>query len=631
MNVGINITTADISRIYQQKLQELSNSVLRDNLLKKQNDILRIEEEIVHSNTSCPLPKLKELQEKNVNMDLNEMLKTMQEKFYNPEVLKLASCFTESIVYPQPINNLSLEYNRRLRQWITNLKRIGSGSAEGFATTATVGETNDFFLIKFPQEYNNRSLIHEHFIGTRGTNLMRTEGILSFAYILGGSSCSNAIINDKTKEVEAWCNQTKPAINMVIYEQIKPIISFGDYIKDMSAEEFLNYYLQILYDLKKANNLIGFTHYDLHVENVVFRILNKTVAIPRNTNGRIEYFICKMLPTIIDYGTSRIEYENKSYGVYDLYHVGVNGDKAYPLHDAYKLFMFSMKTAVQNNNKAVFEVGEEIFTFFNKEESLKLAIGPQFDQRYSLPYDDRLASIDLSNLINFIRTKYPNITSISNVPGSYEILGCSGDQLCLTMDATAINVGITGVIRPSTFYQLYDLIVKLNAQKEENKIKEILNYFPYAQAYQDFMNDYTEHVNKLSKLYENFSIFRLDKTSIDVIFNRQFLEKYKSYIMKLVEIYDLTEMIITMKDAGVYVAKIYNQIQIIEVLEKNHEYIKKLFEKYTKAIDQVLNDQKYLESIKTNSQVTNILNRNLSFRWYYSELKNFDSMLGLKI
>lgn len=99
-------------------------------------------------------------------------------------------------------------------------------------------------------------------------------------------------------------NITNDTIQPVIYEYI-PGVTLLEALKTITVNEFKAIILQILLALYDAYQAFQFTHYDLHLDNII--IINRTEfnhpVIFRNQL----LLYSNLLPVIIDYGSSHIK------------------------------------------------------------------------------------------------------------------------------------------------------------------------------------------------------------------------------------------------------------------------------------------------------------------------------------
>ena len=135
--------------------------------------------------------------------------------------------------------------------------------------------------------------------------------------------------------------------------------------------DFYFYLIQILLSLKHAYEIIDFTHYDLHTQNIImYKQSDESFYLKYSSpDGDIYCYSDKYIPKFIDYGFSHIKYENKHYGAIDpMPYYSVFNDRSFILGDFYKLIYDSIDHIWVNENK--FKLIEIIIitNYFTKKE-----------------------------------------------------------------------------------------------------------------------------------------------------------------------------------------------------------------------------------------------------------------------
>src|SRR5690606_31884194 len=101
---------------------------------------------------------------------------------------------------------------------------------------------------------------------------------------------------------------------------------------------------------------------DLHTNNVLVRESpdgpGTLVAIPYETEvGKIEYLLTPGIATVIDYGFSHImtsvQGRQEHFGRSNLLPYSIFPDRPWPLHDAYKVLLFSLAQARYSGNTSL--------------------------------------------------------------------------------------------------------------------------------------------------------------------------------------------------------------------------------------------------------------------------------------
>lgn len=321
----------------------------------------------------------------------------LENEFYDPEFLRALSC----------VLRIGLTVDRQLtaskyvKEFFTNQRKIGAESVDGVAMMTGVKGVDNMFIIKAPKNPRVDNLIHEYFVAAGGafttlegipkkiigTNWLR-KFCPTYAQILGAFRCSPPEIDPLTKTLREWCNTDNPSsfVNYVIYEKISGD-DFRKNTRTMTAEHYIVSILQIAYALEIGQIHNGFTHYDLHYENVILRPVNinnrsEEALIPFVvSNTTTVYIQSPTVATIIDFGRSHIQspppaaeargeptehfgsFGGESYGAYP--------DKARPYYDIYKLLGFTLVEMGSSN--PAFEQVWPIMGFFgirSREEAI---------------------------------------------------------------------------------------------------------------------------------------------------------------------------------------------------------------------------------------------------------------------
>ena len=187
------------------------------------------------------------------------------------------------------------------------------------ATHPTLGEI--IFKIDTEEEQDLDQIVHEAFIGIKGLNTLNSP---YFAKVLGVYLSQNCPADLET--IDEKCNY-------VVYEYI-PGLTLLDSLETVNPDEFKEILLQILIGLRDAYNRLEFTHYDLHLKNIIVN-MNDPHRVTYGDSSRDVRFDSKFLPVIIDYGSSHIKLKGIDYG--RDYDYGQIYNTKFWAHDVFKL------------------------------------------------------------------------------------------------------------------------------------------------------------------------------------------------------------------------------------------------------------------------------------------------------
>lgn len=633
-------------------------------ITKRDNDLKQAEASLILGNMICPISQLKNIRPHLGGLKPQEFKQLLSREFYNADVMKTAFCIFGSMYYGQPNNSSLVAPNMRIRYWLKNLRasNLDSGLDTGDNYTADLKNAADFLMVKVPNKMSN-NLIHEYFIGVYGTNILR-KYLPNFAYVLGGFKCSPPVSNPSnlegssgTGDIITWCNNRNININYILYENLEPAIPFRKYLNSCSSTEFLNKYLQVLYALHKANVLIDFTHYDLHHENVVLRKLEShTIDIQYDTENGIEYLKTNSVATIIDFSYSHIaidlkqsndELTKRHFGVSSKLAYGIFPGRKFPLHDAYKLLLFSMNEMLASGNLQCFQTAAKILQFFDSSEPAENIISKQRSTYYYLPYTPELGALTNLDLTKYIRKSFPTETRsfISSKPFTQDIVKCDGQNVCTSVSQMLNRIGISmkngsdsGI--PSTVFEFYDSMTTLLESREDSDGRRQLEQgntelsnmvkskFDYNLAMKEFNTNYNNNTNLLRDKIRSLKIYSLDGSSPESIFNSKFLEIYQNHVVNVAETLDLSQQVNTTIKAGIYTAETFNDNDLANRLAESLITLDNTYNPFLKKSGiSLTNDIKWLDSIKDDPFVKKSIDVNPNLKWFYTGLDQFFYML----
>lgn len=580
---------------------------------------------------------------------LQEIVKT---SFFSQEAMKTSECFVNSLFYISKVDSGSTELNDRIRRYITNMQKIENPSAEAEVFVADFGEAEGFFVIKTAKNSSNDFLIHELLVGLYGTNKLRNF-VPNFAYVYGGFKCSPPIIDEATDQVLSFCDDNTNKINYVIYENIFPSVTLDEYIKTCSGEDFLKVYLQIFYALKKALELIDFTHYDLHTNNVLIRQFSEDFQIPYETvsgSQKINYIKTNVIATIIDYGFSHIltmkEISKSGKNVNPL-HFGrfgredfnVNPDKSWIKNDLYKLLMTSMRKAYSVKNIEVIQIGEKIYEFFSnntvltktppveepktmwskfkgvltqkndpvKNLGMKEAVA---EGNFSLPFEHEFDQVNfIFQLHNHIEDSFGEKMT-SHPDRQLKVLNCSKNA-CKNAAGILRDIGYKGkdkMALPNDVTEFITLLEKFIDGEYECGIKTLIRDFKgqYSNKIQKASGDLKRLINEVLYYSSQISygeIAKIQKKGLS------YIETIRLMYVRLIDLFNKIRKIKLLYEACVKTMKIY---------ENNSYGISDLIGGLVRGVDGLLVN--LMEIVNENKRF--IFDE--KFEWFNEERKKFD-------
>lgn len=181
--------------------------------------------------------------------------------------------------------------------------------------------TNNKYLVKvFFQDkpHDIDAPINEAFVGIYGVNKLDNSLKLFFSKVV-------AILFDR-EYLGRKCD-------LVYYEYIRGV-PLEEYLLSNNYNDNICIVEQLFLILYHAYTCIGFTHYDLHKNNIIIKELSESTKI---TIGDSKHFLTKYIPVIIDYGFSHINHSDSSHGRY--LPEGNIENNSFWVHDIFKILM----------------------------------------------------------------------------------------------------------------------------------------------------------------------------------------------------------------------------------------------------------------------------------------------------
>lgn len=627
---GTNVTNDTLDKIINQKITEVNTPAGVQKRIQEKADQDKREKEYIESSRPCPISRIKNLRDHISTIDPKKFKELIQNKFYDPVIMKEAMCVANSLYYPDPSG--SVHSNDRIREWIENLKQIGEPSAEGYAMSSGMNNrsskvlANNLFVIKAPRDPNSDNLMHELFIGLQLNKYRKYLPNITYTY--GGFKCTSPVI-DTDKEIVSWCMRSQNSVNFVMYENILNSISMFDYLKTADISGFLSMYLQALYYLLTINRSVKYSHNDLHSGNVLIQDIgvNGKIAIPYKTeDDAIEYLITDRLVRIIDNGFSYMEVDGQNYGFFDAIPYGTQYDAPFQIYDAYKLLMwsaYSMKAAGNINYVKL----EPLFRFFNKTDLFDMTIEKRVNTSFGLPFIPELASIKLEKFLRYLRQQYPQETNqilLPDRPSNIRILGCDGTDICYANDSEVVSVlGLDKPLEVNSVIHLYDIATRLQMENRLQDLEGVFKRFNLQQAINDGFSRYNGYITRIDLLRNSVAPVRLQGVGQRaLILNTNLYKKHEEYVIKMMEIWDIFHSVLFLVDAFRYLfSLIPEETQTIKTFEENYANVfLPMVNSFTETLNLFAVQAKYLMDLDNkNKNVVNqaIKKGSVAATWYW--------------
>lgn len=539
-NISIDVAT---SSTLKEQLRDTDLSV-------RQKALTLLEKRIVMMQGKCPDSIVENLRIRVFQLDpaiMSDYLNSYGK--YDHDYQDGMGCLIDAL-----ISNEDIVPDIRLRRWITDINRIGGDSAEGMAfklssnptkldgTNSLVPNSSPYplYVIKVAADPSEDSLPHEALVGMGAVNKVR-DRIPNFMHTYGAFMCAPPVL-DSNGSVVSWCPSKTDGITYLVLENIQDAVSLKSLARDLNDSEFLQIYLQVLNALNVAYKEFDFTHYDLHDGNVLIQILPYDVSVPFYTqDGGVYYIRTRHLARIIDYGMSHIYLQGQHFGKYYIEHAGVDPESSFPMHDAYKILLFTYTSSLQisNNDRrnetryssGIANIASGIYEFFNERTTINARVAARSADPWRDYYQPSTSykNLTFDDLISFIISKYRIDFITSEQPSDAIATICK--DVCVGWNEFTQHVFNKSKL-PVTledYCQAEIAIDKLSNNQTRTDLQKWIRQFNVEHAYEQEKNSIVYKLNTSVQGLNSISLLTLDDPS----FNH---EIYKRHLKTLVRI-----------------------------------------------------------------------------------------------
>jgi hypothetical protein len=320
------------------------------------------------------------------NLTTTRVKKILTEDYYSGPNMKAVMCMFDSLIHEVKRKSKLVDSVQQIdvsiNEHISGMKLLKFSTESGFVYFTNFFDTIET-VVKIPQRTDDvNDFIREYFVGAWYMNKLRYK-IPNFMYTFGAFMCNQVEIKKSTapSTLSNICTTDVKLVPYIITEKVpgNTLTNIGYYEESFTFDKFLVVFVQVLIALEVAQRECRFTHYDLHIDNVMLRtsnIHNYSVNIgPYRYNIEPEY-----LPVIIDYGFTSVYVNDDgmvglsdSFSEYNIYKFMIQG------YDVYRFLYSSAETfthisddimnlfRVYQNNSDPYKV------FWNRKRAVKRA------------------------------------------------------------------------------------------------------------------------------------------------------------------------------------------------------------------------------------------------------------------
>jgi hypothetical protein len=349
--------------------------------------------------------------------------------------------------------------------------------------------------------------------------------------------------------------------------------------------------------------------------------------IPYSTErGETEYLKSEAITTFIDPGFAHVKVDGEHFGVWDYMPYGVYPKAGFPLGDAYKLLLMSMRSMWEASNNDCFDKSAKLLRFFTRENAISV-VEKQEKSYYYLPRTPETAEKSLFDLTGYIRATFPEETSeilVSSVPGGARILGCDGTDVCFadgeagTREIRSV-LGLDVPLTAESSIELYDIYPRLIDQGRESEAKELKESFDYLSAKQEDSDQIEELLDELYSTPLNLVSIEGLPIQVDLL-DSALIGKYRRQVETAAYLYDLYAQLNVIYAAGKYVAELFDDSETVARRQFGIEQLSESFRQYYDPIYRLLaKDYLYLKRLQREqpTQIQFALEKYKRSRWWW--------------
>lgn len=195
----------------------------------------------------------------------------------------------------------------------------------------------------------------------------------------------------------------KNKVPFLIMENIKCNTKIKKILKNCNFKIFLEILIQIINALNIAYIIYDFTHYDLHLGNLIFVNKVSCINIYKDLNN-YEEIKFDFLIKIIDYEFSHFSIRGRHYGHSNLSQYKIHRNKSYPMHDIYKLFMTCCLEILKYNENIEYSLLKQIYNHFELGNEINFV---EIKNKYShFQPPSRIKNMSYSEFLNILLDIY---------------------------------------------------------------------------------------------------------------------------------------------------------------------------------------------------------------------------------
>lgn len=332
-----------------------------------------------------------EIQTQDYNLILAELKELRKKKsIYNLKSIskKYSKYIATNYFYGNPMMSLveiinyltTIKKNRKILfssivKWFSVPEKLHVDSTQSIIYLMELKQSRDKIIdiiLKIDQKSTEKNSYREYFITLTQLNNLRYY-LPNFMMTYGQFKCIKPSVSTEKIYFKKMCQPKGNYVNYTLYERIVGI-SLETYLTSykLKYETFINCFVQLLFALEKAQEKCGFTHFDLHYDNIILKESNISEYDVYCNGVKYTVEIDDYIPVIIDYGHACVKkYNGNTYryiGYGDFPEHGMM-NFIVPGYDIYKIMYFciyKLDREIQNNSEETSSESKKILNMFRK-------------------------------------------------------------------------------------------------------------------------------------------------------------------------------------------------------------------------------------------------------------------------
>lgn len=332
-----------------------------------------------------------EIQTQDYNLILTELKEIRKKKsIYNLKSIsrKYSKYIATNYFYGNPmmslveiINYLTTIKKRRkilfnsIVKWFSVPEKLHVDSTQSIIYLMELKQSRDKIIdiiLKIDRKSTEKNSYREYFITLTQLNNLRYY-LPNFMMTYGQFKCIKPSVSTEKIYFKKMCQPKGNYVNYTLYERIVGI-SLETYLTSykLKYETFINCFVQLLFALEKAQEKCGFTHFDLHYDNIILKESDISEYDVYCNGVKYTVEIDDYIPVIIDYGHACVKkYNGNTYryiGYGDFPEHGMM-NFIVPGYDMYKIMYFciyKLDREIQNNSEETSSESKKILNMFRK-------------------------------------------------------------------------------------------------------------------------------------------------------------------------------------------------------------------------------------------------------------------------